>query len=266
MEDQTNYAGLQSPDGGYADSTNAASPYSNKNSATKATAAKAAGKVPVNGEVTVLAFFDWQPAIDGKTEIDYLIHGKWHPSYEDFKVIAGPTSVAPGNFTALLGMIAEFAPKSIKRLNFFTHANSHLIGITGYMDAADVYFTTSVSDVDISNNTVNTFTYTYLKNTFELKDVRERFSDDAIFVLYGCRAGFDPTTLLTAMHDLLNVTVIGFKEKIVFCPPSQDLSSNVFKRNGEKIGIYKKGFSCSTDATADWRSLINDPNAVKIPK
>lgn len=266
MDDQTNYATLQTPDGSYADSTNAASPYSNKNSTAAPPSAKAAGKVPVNDEVTVLAYFDWQPAIDGKTEIDYLIHGKWHPSYEDFKAIAGSTSVAPGNFVALLGMIVEFAPKSIKRLNFFTHANSNLIGITGYMDTTDVYFTTSVSDVDISNNTVNTFTYTYLKKTFELKDVRDRFSDDAMFVLYGCRAGFDPTTLLTAVHDLLNVTVIGFKEKIVFCPPSQDLNSNVFKRNGEKMGIYKKGFSCSTDATADWRSLIKDPNAVKIAK
>jgi hypothetical protein len=76
----------------------------------------------------------------------------------------------------------------------------------------------------------------------------------------------DPTTLLAALKDLLQVTVIGFKDKNVYCPPAQTIGSTTFNRKGEKIGVFKKGFQCASEPTRDWRSLINDPNAVKVAK
>ena len=258
------YTNLQNPDSDYTDSTNAASPYSGKTS--KKPAPKPALKKPANGEVTILATYNWDPPISGKTEIEYLLSGKWHPGTLDYIEIAGPTKTSPGNFTALLGMIVEYAPGSIKRLNFFTHANKKVIGIIGTMDDKNVYFTESVDETEISNNATNTIQYTFNGQSFYLTDVQARFTDDATFVLYGCDIAFDPTTLLTALKDLLNVTVIGFKDKTVFCPPSQTIGGTVFNRSGEKMGIMKKDFKCGTDSTTDWRSLINNPNAVKVTK
>jgi hypothetical protein len=81
-----------------------------------------------------------------------------------------------------------------------------------------------------------------------------------------CDAAFDPTTLLTSLKDLLNVSVVGFKDKTVYCPPTQTVGSTVFNRKGEKIGILKKDFKCADDSTTDWRSLITNPNAVTVKK
>jgi hypothetical protein len=276
MEDTNDYNDYQNPEPAYGDHNTDAVPVDKKPEVSgdrkpttpakpAAPPAKAAGKVPANGEVTILGYFYWKPSIDGKTEIDYLINGKWHPGFEDFKEIAGTSpTAAPGDFIALLGMLMDYAPGSISRLNFFTHADSDNIGITGYMTATDVLFTSWVSDTDINNTTVSSNSYTYINTSFTLDDVRKRFAKDAIFVLYGCKAGFDPTTLLTSLKDLLQITVIGFKEKIVFCPPSQTVGGSVFVRKGEKMGVYKSGFDCAVDATKDWRSLITNSKAVKI--
>jgi hypothetical protein len=198
--------------------------------------------------------------------VDYLLNGKWHPSYPDYSEITGiQVKETPGDLIALLGMITEYKTKSIKRLNFFTHANKTVIGITGYMDSTDVFFTASVDQTQIASYASSGISFTYKKQNFSLDDVRARFTDDAIFVLYGCDAAFDPTTLLTALKDLLNVSVVGFKDKTVYCPPAQTAGAD-FKRTGEKIGILKNGFNCATDAITDWRSLINNPNAVTVKK
>lgn len=259
MADETNYGPLQNPESPYTDKYNAEPFKGGKSVKTKK-------KVPPNGELTILGSFDWKPKIDGKTEIDYLLKGKWSPSIHDFMEIAGPTPSTPGNLIALLGMITEFDENSIKRLNFITHADKTKIGIAGIMDASGVYFTNFVSDTEIENYAVDTSSYTMGSLSFTLEDVRKRFTSDAFFVLYGCKAGFDPTTLLPAFRNLFNITVIGFKEYIVFCPPGQDVNGAVFKRKGEKMGINKPKFQCDVDSTADWRSLINNPNAVKIVK
>lgn len=263
LNDYTNY---QNPNSDYTQDQNPASPYS---AGAKAPAKPAAPKLkdPANGEVTILTTYDWKPEIDGKTEIDYLLNGKWHPGYVDYSEITGvQMKNTPGDFIAFLGMITEYKPGSIKRLNFFTHANKKVIGITGYLDATDVYFTKWVDETEITNYASSGISFKYNGQDFTLDDVKGRFSSDAILVLYGCDIAYDPTTLLTALKDLLNVTVIGFKDKMVFCPPSQTIGGTVFNRKGEKVGIYKKNFKCDTDSTADWRSLINDANAVKVSK
>ena len=151
-----------------------------------------------------------------------------------------PNERHPGDFIALLGMITEYNNKSISRLNFFTHANKTIIGITGYMDPTDVFFTTSVDQTEIASYASSGLSFTYKKQTFTLDDVKARFTEDAIFVLYGCDAAFDPTTLLTALKDLLNVSVVGFKDKTVYCPPTQTVGSTVFNRKGEKIWYFQE--------------------------
>jgi hypothetical protein len=268
MANDDDYEQLQQPDSEYTNAQNPASLYAKKDSKTPAAPKTPSGKAPGrNGEVTILAFFDWQPPIDGQTEAKYLLGGKWHPSYDDYVEITGITvRNSPGNLIALMGMIAEYKRKSIKRLNFFTHANKNVIGITGHVVPGNVIFTNSTNDVEISSYAAANMSFTVGKQSFTLNDVRARFADDAIFVLYGCDIATDPSTLLTALRDLLTVSVIGFKEENVYCPPKQVIGSKTFNRKGEKIGVKKSGFNCEKDSTRDWRSLINDPNAVKISK
>lgn len=267
--DNDGYRELQNPNSDYSENQNPASPYDGKDAKTPAgpAAPTPAPKTPINGEVTILTSFPWNPPIDEKTEVEYLLNGKWHPGYPDYSEITGvQMKNTPGDFIALLGMITEYKTKSIKRLNFFTHANKTLIGITGYMDSSDVTFTASVDQTEIASNASQGLSFTYNKQNFSLDDVRARFADDAIFVLYGCDAAFDPTTLLTALKDLLKVSVVGFKDKTVYCPPTQTVGSTSFNRKGEKIGIMKQGFKCDADSTTDWRSLITNPNAVTVKK
>src|SRR5437016_2461762 len=108
------YGELQQPDPEYPSAQNPASLYAKKDSKAPP-ASKAAGKAPgANGEVTILAFYDWQPPIDGETEVKYLLSGKWDPSYVDYVEITGMTvKNSPGNLIALMGMIAQYKPKSI---------------------------------------------------------------------------------------------------------------------------------------------------------
>jgi hypothetical protein len=258
----------QQPGSGYADAQNPPSLYAKKDSKAAPTPKAPPGKAPgPNGEVTILASYDWKPSIDGHTEVNHLLNGKWHPSYADYVEITGvKMKNSPGDFIALMGMIAEYRPKSIKRLNFFTHANRNVIGITGHVVPGDVIFDSWVDDVKISSYATAGMSFTVGRQTFTLDDVRARFSDDAIFVLYGCDIATDPSTLLTALRDLMTVSVIGFRMETIYCPPVQLLGSQTFNRKGEKIGIYKPGFDCKTDSTRDWRSLIHDPNAVKVAR
>lgn len=261
------YGGLQQPDSEYRDAQNPASPYDAKDSKTPPAPTPAPTSPGSGGEVTILAFYDWQPPIDGKTEVDYLLSGKWHPSYDDYVEITGITvKNSPADFIAFMGMIVEYRPKSIKRLNFFTHANKTVIGMIGHVVPGNVIFTNAIDDATISSYATPGMSFTVGKRTFTLDDVRARFTDDAIFVLYGCDIASDPSTLLTALRDLLTVSVIGFKAENVYCPPTQVSGSKTFNRGGEKIGVRKSGFDCATDSTRDWRSLINDPNAVRVSK
>src|SRR4051794_26918309 len=120
------YGDLQHPDPEYTEAQTPASPYTKKNA--KTPAAPAPKSPAANGEVTILATYVWQPPIDEKTEVELLLNGKWHPTYADYVEITGVQMASgPGDFIALMGMIAEYKPKSIKRLNFFTHANKKII-------------------------------------------------------------------------------------------------------------------------------------------
>jgi hypothetical protein len=267
---EDDYSDVQNPEPEYADAQNPASPYANKNAKTPATPAAPGSKAPgPNGEVTMLARYVWNPPITEKEEVAYLLAGggKWHPSYPDYVEITGVTmSKAPGDFSALVEMIGEYQPGSIKRLNFWTHADSGSIGIMGHLVPGAVMFDNSVDETGISSLNVPGISFGPKGKTVTLDEVRGRFAKDAILVLYGCNIGRYPKTLLTALKDLLQVSVIGFKTENVYCPPPQTIGSSTFNRKGEKVGVYKAGFKCDTDSTRDWRSLINDPNAVRVAK
>lgn len=268
MDNESGYVPYQQPPGDYTDSTQGAEGYGGSKDVSKTKPSKPSSKKPPNGELTILASYVWDPAISGVEELAYLTTGKWHPGFADYVDITGPAQVpSPSDLTALLGTIHEFDVGSIKRLNFFTHSNRNTIGIRGILVPGNVMFTTQIDDQVIDDHVASNYTYTFnnnKKDTFVLSDVRARFSEDAIFVLYGCDVGFDPTKLLTSLKNFFQVSIIGFKEKMVFCPPLQKGES--FTRKGEKVGIYEKDFKCENNSTREWRTLINHVNAVRVNK
>ncbi len=159
--------------------------------------------------------------------------------------------VGMGDFVAVMGEIVKFAPGSVKRVNFFTHANGTTVGIAGRNIPGNVMFDTQVTKADLDNFATNGMSFKVGNQTFDLDDVRQRFTKDAVFVLYGCQAGLNKP-LFDSLHALLGIKVIGFKKKIAFCPnPPQN---GQFVRTGMLSGIG----NCSSK-TADWRSLANDP-------
>ncbi len=218
---------------------------------------------PKNGEVNLAGYFVWKPALSNADEIAALAAGKWSPATVDFKAVIGDSNLnGMGNFTAILGEIVQYAPHSVKRVNFWTHADADTVGIAGYNDLSGVYFDAMISESELNGFAQNGISFTYDGKTFDLQDVRDRFAEGAVFVLYGCKAGQN-TSLLQALNRLLGVKVVGFKKKIAFCPPPAQ--GGEFKRAGMKVGVHKTGFSCGTDSTADWRGLVGSPDAVSVP-
>jgi hypothetical protein len=54
--------------------------------------------------------------------------------------------------------------------------------------------------------------------------------------------------LLQSLNKLLGVKVVGFKQKVAFCPPPAQ--NGRFRRAGTKAGVFKSGFTCGSDSTA----------------
>jgi len=218
---------------------------------------------PANGEVNLAGYFVWDPALSDAEEIQLLATNKWSPATVDFLAVMGSNSnQGMGNFEAIMGELVKYAPHSIKRVNFMTHADSNTIGIRGRNTPTDVWFDNSVSAQDIDGYATSGLSFTYGGKSYTLDDVRDRFAEGAVFVLYGCKAG-QSNALLTALNKLLKVKIVGFKQKIAFCPPPAQ--NGQFVRKGMKVGIFKTGFSCGSDSTTDWKGLISNPDAVSVP-
>ena len=218
---------------------------------------------PPNGQVDLAGFFVWDPAISDADEIQALADHKWHPATVDFLAVMGSNAnQGMGDFPAILGEIVKWPAGTVKRVNFMTHSNNKTLAIRGHNTLADVFFDVSVTDQDINNFATAGMTFSAAGRTFTIEDVRARFAPEAVFVIYGCKSGLN-MSVLTALNKLLGIKIISFKKEIVFCPPAQNGAS--FVRKGMKIGINKSGFSCGTDSTADWRSLIGSPDAVSVP-
>ena len=225
---------------------------------------KAAPKGPPNGQVDLAGFFVWDPAITDAQEKQALFDGKWHPATVDFLAVMGSgTNQGMGNLPAVLGEIVKWPKGTVKRVNFMTHSNGRILGITGKNILGNVTFDVSVTDQDIDNLAMAGMSFTVPgRPSFTIQDVRDRFAPDAVFVIYGCKSGLN-TSVLTALNRLLGIKIVSFKKEIVFCPPTQNKPN--FVRKGMKIGINKQGFSCSTDSTPNWRGLISHPDVVSVP-
>lgn len=228
-------------------------------------------KTPKASEVTLFGHFVWDPPISEQEEIDILLSEdptkQWSPSILDFMEA---TDLSPnfsiGGFEALLAEIAKYKPNSISRLNFFTHGNSILLGMSGTIDSSNVYFDSYIDEAKLDFYAQDGLSILYEEKGKEkeatIADIRKRFKENAVFVLYSCNSAVE-TGLLKSLSKLLDVTVIGFNNSILYCPPVQ--TNPPFKRKGTRIGISKNDGGCSKNAKVkDWRSLIDDESAIRV--
>ena len=231
----------------------------------------AGSKISKAGEVTLFGHFIWDPAITDQEEIDILLSEDptkhWSPSIFDFMEA---TDLSPkysiGGFEALLAEIAKHKPASISRLNFFTHGNSILLGMAGTIDSSNVYFDSYIDESKLDFYAQDGLSILYKQKGKEkeatIADIRQRFKENAVFVVYSCNSAVE-TGLLKSLSKLLDITVVGFNHSILYCPPVQEKPP--FKRKNTRIGISKNDGGCSKNAKVkDWRSLIDDPSAIRV--
>jgi len=224
---------------------------------------KAKANSTPSGQWDLAGFFVWDPVVSAAQEKAALAAGNWHPATLDFLAVMGSSVLqGMGDFVAILGEIVKRPVGTVKRVNFMTHANNKMIGIRGRNDVSNVWFDVAVTDQDITNLTAPGLSFTAGTTKFTLQDVRDRFAEGAVFVVYGCHAGLN-ISVLQALNKLLGIKIVSFKKEIVFCPPGQ--GGPDFNRKGMKIGINKSGFACPADSTTDWLGLINHPDAVSVP-
>lgn len=223
---------------------------------------------PVNGEVNLIGNFRWDPAITDAEEIALSVTaGQWSPATVDFRAVMGNSAVAIADIQNLMYEIVKFAPNSVSRVNFMTHANDTTIGFSGHNIPGDVVWDIAMDQTRLEEiaQPFNTFSPDAAnpdKNKFTLGEVRLRFSPGAIFVLYGCRAGAKDT-LVKALNKLFGIKVIAFKDKIGFCPPAPQ--GGRFVRTGMTVFVNGPGKSCAAGSgTSNWRDFINTPADLRI--
>ena len=222
-------------------------------------------KGPPDGEINLAGGFTWESSLTDAEEIQALSDNKWSPTTVDFLAVLGSNAVPVGNWGALLGEIEKWPTGSVKRVNLMTHGDARGFSLTGHNVPGDVYLdrSTQITPDGISALAGPGVSFEYSSRTFKMADVRDRLASDAVVVIYSCHSGSDKS-MLVALNKLLGAKVVGFKEKIVHCPPAQK-DKNKFIRMGTKIGIDKPGFRCGSDAVTKWRDLINSPDAVAVP-
>ena len=163
---------------------------------------------------------------------------KWFPSTLDFLAVAGAGSVAIADTWDFLLKIVK-APKKISRLNFFSHGSSSLIALQGEILAdgsnvmlaqnPDTGWTQVIGGKCILDPFAKTWgdkgqnsgsaSMTVNGTTFNLDDVRSKFSPDATLWLYLCHSAADPL-LFQEVANTFQVTAKGFSHELVYCAPA----------------------------------------------
>jgi hypothetical protein len=204
--------------------------------ANRAAKPKVAPKV-AGRELSVYGKFDnpWKRAND---EVTAMAKDRWEPTSDDFAAVAGKSSVEVGSWKGLLQVIltqgdAQSKPGSISRINIFTHANSNLIALSGNVRptnaAADVTLNVSsaISEetLDQLNSGITISVVSKDKKLaskkFVMDDVRKRFTNDAVIVIYACHGAVD-TAFVQRIADTFGVKVRAFREVIGYFPSYEE--------------------------------------------
>ncbi|MGN8117076.1 peptidoglycan-binding domain-containing protein [Labrys sp. 22185] len=222
-------------------------------------------------ELNLVGQFDWDTVMSDDDLLQELAGGRWEPGTLDFSAIPGGTVAVTPTFGNMLGAIFIEKPGSISRLNLFTHANKDLIGFGGQIQRRSVGRAEVMINTNGSGDNLTAMDPTSMNNLnqpgvfFEIgsgankkkvtvADIRTRFAENAMIVLYACHTG-QLRSFVKSIATFFNVKVIGFTVDVAYFVPTQTVPHK-FVRTGMKLGL--KGGS----AVPDFRTLITDPKAV----
>jgi len=212
------------------------------------------------GDINVIGSFDWDPPLkNSQQEVQLMIENKWEPGSKDFEAVAGK-SILCKSFLQFLGVILNQKPKSVGRINVFTHGNSDLIAFKGRLvprtTMTDVMLELSqgldlkaldMQALDLINDTNRWFQVERNPTKYTITDIRSRFTDNAIIFFYSCHSGLD-SQFLQAIANTFQIMVDGFKPAIAYCPK---YSGNPPLIDRKHIGIK----DCSVYQTTNFYEL-----------
>jgi len=200
----------------------------------------------------------WQGKI--KQEIAAIAKGAWAPSSDDFSAVA-PSSYLVDHFYQLLGVVLQQPQGSVSRVNILTHSNPSLIAFKGTINPRSTFaevllnVPSALSLQMLQKMTPSTwFQVGQSKKKYTVADIRARFSKDAKVFFYSCKSATDPQ-LLQEFANTFQVTAVGFKDNICFCPK---YSANRIDR--KHVGIGSKCSEKGANFTAvDKRGVERKP-------
>jgi hypothetical protein len=178
---------------------------------------------PKTVTIDIVASFPnpWKGSIS--KEIAAMRAGAWAPSSDDFAA-AVKTSTEVEHFYQMIGIVLKKPKGSVQRVNIYTHSNPFLIAFKGkivpHTTFAEVLLNidSSLSHEALQKLTPSTwFMVGKSKKKYTFNDVRERFTKNAKVFFYSCKSGVD-ALLLQDFANLFQVTAVGFKDNICFCP------------------------------------------------
>lgn len=170
---------------------------------------------------------------DPKVEAAAIDNKIWEPATDTFDVVARhpnnniskqDVKVCPA-FTSFLGFILN-APGQIARINVISHTNSGLVAFGGTIDATKKGVMLNVNQNPGDFTAMDSAALVELRDeskswilgqnqNFTIKDLRQKFAENAEIVLYACGSGFN----LAFLRDValtFKVKVRGFKAEIVY--------------------------------------------------
>jgi hypothetical protein len=206
-------------------------------------------------EISIVGSFrnPWSPS----AEADAMAHDRWEPTSDDFMAVAGKPALQVDSWKGLLQVIltngdAESQAGSISRINIFTHANSNLIALAGHVTPTNAAPSVTLAvDSAISEETLDqldsgiTFNVVsknkrLASKTFDMDDVRKRFSKDALIVIYACHGAVDGA-FVQRIANTFQVKVRAFRDVIGYYP-SYDEADPAAKQparvtNRQRVGV-----------------------------
>jgi hypothetical protein len=168
----------------------------------------------------------WKNADEEKQVVEGKVpQKKWHPGTPDFEALARNTKglfATPHDLKGFLGLIQAQKPKSIERINIFSHANPGLLAFRGVIkaDSGDVYFRQH-KDVDFLDEAIlqkrewdpeidKTEPFGHIAAA-----LRDRFSDGAEITLFVCNSSKGVgAPLLQELANTFGVVVKGLDKEI----------------------------------------------------
>lgn len=230
---------------------------------------KPAGPPARTVELSIVAAFP-NPYGGLAKEIDAIKNSRWGPTTDDFTDIVVNAlecdSFASFGAAILLASQGKERPKgSIRRINLFTHANPDLIAFKGTVKPLTIGVDVTL-EVGTGLNSTALQTWNgqgffledpATKKKYTLADIQARFTGKSAEIwLYACHSGVDGA-LVQDIASTFQVTVIGFRDAIAYCPKFTDAPPSIDRK---RIGIK----DCASPVT-DFRNLSTGNTVKKTP-